>query len=67
MIKDLSELAQFLKMCRKTGVRGIKFSGIDVTFGDLPKKQDASDEVDIPTEELTPEQLMFFSAGGMPP
>lgn len=72
MIKDLEELARFLKLCRKQGVTEIRCCGVHVGFGDLPAKkqgaepEDASD-TDIPTEELTPEQLMFFSAGGVPP
>lgn len=68
MIKDLHELTNFLKVCRKHGVNEIKFEGVSVSFGDLPKKgKDGEDSKDseIPTDELTPEQLMFYSAGGV--
>lgn len=66
MIKDLDELTTFLKICRKQGVTDIKFEGFSVVFGELPKKSRKDGETDdeIPTEELSPEQLMFYSAGG---
>lgn len=64
MIKDLKELQSLLKLCRKQGVTEISLSGTVIKFGELPKKssepEDDSDE--IPTDGLTPEQLMFFSA-----
>lgn len=69
MIKDLKELQALLKLCRKQGITEIKLEGVEIKFGDLPKKTSDSDETegDIPTDELTPEQLMFFSAGGVGP
>lgn len=68
MIKTLDELTAFLKICRKQGVTEIKFEGLSVNFGELPKKsRSESDETEIQTDELTPEQLMFFSAGGTMP
>ncbi len=68
MIKDLAELAKLLKLCRKQGIKDIKFGDCHVIFGDLPRKQEGdSDSEELETDELTPEQLMFFSAGGMPP
>lgn len=65
MIKDLKDLQALLKLCRKQGITEIKFAGTEIKFGELPKKSndsDSSDEID--TDELTPEQLMFYSAGG---
>lgn len=63
-MKDLNELSAFLKLCRKQGVSKITWEGTSVELGALPpksrKEEDASDE--IPTEALTPEQLMFYSA-----
>ncbi len=69
MIKDLNELQAFLKICRKQGVSEIRFSGTTVIFGDVPAKPRKGDDEDADAlpEELTPEQLMFFSAGGVPP
>lgn len=70
MIKDLHELANFLKICRKQGVNEIRFAGVSVCFGDLPKKskdgQDSenSEDKEIPTDGPTEEEIMFFSAGG---
>ncbi len=69
MIKDLTELQAFLKICRKQGVSEIRFSGTTVIFGEAPSKSRKDDDVDpegLP-EELSPEQLMFYSAGGVPP
>lgn len=68
MIKDLKELQMLLKLCRKQGVTKINLGGVSIEFGDMPRKRAESDDQDEPeTEELTPEQLMFFSAGGAPP
>lgn len=64
MIQDLAEFEKLLKICRKQGVKSIQLGGVVVAFGDLPKKSKASDESDIETDELTPEQLMFYSSGG---
>lgn len=66
MIKSLDELTEFLKICRKQGVTEIKFEGVSVSFGELPKKSRAGavDDTEPVTDELTPEQLMFYSAGG---
>lgn len=65
MIKDLKELQALLKLCRKQGVTEIALAGTVIKFGDLPIKSDDVEQSDeIPTPELTPEQLMFFSAGG---
>ncbi len=66
MIKDLKELQALLKLCRKQGITAIKLDGVEIAFGELPKKssdpEDAED--DIPTEGLSPEQLLYYSAGG---
>lgn len=72
MIKNLKELTDFLKICRKQGVNEIKFEGIAVSFGDLPRKgrhgEDTEVEgTEIPTEEPTDEEITFFSAGGAAP
>lgn len=69
MIKDLGELQKILKLCRKQGVTEIKLGDVSISFGPLPKKaQDAADDLDEPeTDELTPEQLIYFSAGGVEP
>lgn len=76
MIKDLKELERLLKLCRKQGVTQIKLGEVELKLGDLPPEQRRSrDQDDIPTDnpyadfpdgELTPEQLMFYSSGGLP-
>jgi hypothetical protein len=65
MIKDLKELQALLKLCRKQGVTEIDWADLKLKFGDMPKKgsPEASDD-EVNVDELTPEQLMFFSAGG---
>lgn len=68
MIKDLAELKKFLALCRKQGIKEIKYGDCSVVFGDLPMRKHGEEEGEEPeTEELTPEQLMFFSAGGHQP
>lgn len=64
MIKSLDELTAFLKICRKQGVTNITCEGLVVSFGDLPVKQRMNDSDEIPTDELTPEQLAYYSVGG---
>lgn len=70
MIKDLAELDKLLKLCRKRGVTELKIGEVDLKLGPLPTKAqsdaESSDEIDTP-HSLTPEQLVFFSAGGEPP
>ena len=65
MIKDLKELTEFLKICRKQGVNDIKFEGLSVSFGELPRKSRREGETDadddIQSNALTDEQLLFYS------
>ncbi len=68
MIKDQKELQTLLKLCRKQGVTEIKLGDVSIKFGDMPKKSSDPEEADEPpTDELTPELLMFFSVGGQTP
>ena len=65
MIKDLSELQKLLKLCRKQGVTDITLGDVTIKFGDAPKRNAADESDEEPeVETLTPEQLMFYSAGG---
>lgn len=61
MISTLEDFQKFLKICRKQGVNSVEYNGTKVDFGALPKKDGDTDE-DAP-EPLSPEQLMFYSAG----
>ncbi len=68
MINNIDELEALLKLCRKQGVTEITLQGSSIKFGDLPekrRKRDEAEEAEEPLPQgLTPEQLMFFSAGG---
>lgn len=66
MLNDLKELEKFLKICRKQGVTDICYQGMSVKFGDLPTKEtvQVEDSEEIPTDGLTPEQLMFYAVQG---
>lgn len=65
MISDLKEFEKFLKLCRKQGVTEVTFAGVFVKLGDMPVKGSADDGDEIiPTDELTPEQLMFYAVNG---
>ncbi len=74
MIKDLKDLERLLKLCRKQGVTDIKLEGCELKLGELPQKSEQSSiESDpddkwanFPSGTLTPEQLAFYSSGGMP-
>lgn len=66
MINSLKEFTEFLKICRKQGVRSVTLSGVAVELGDLPKKGEEPEEEKpkhIPFDQMTPEQQMFYSAG----
>jgi hypothetical protein len=69
MIKSLEELTKFLKICRKQGVTAITFDGLSVTLGELPKKggQEEADEDETfkSFDQMTPEEQMLYSVGGM--
>lgn len=75
MIENLKELEKLLKLCRKQGVTEINLNGIAVKLGELPfdstNVKNLAEEVgdkyqNFPDGELTPEQLMFYSSGGLP-
>ncbi len=62
MISDLKEFEKFLKICRKQGVSDVTLNGVSVKLGALPSKSSAADDQEeIPTESLTPEELMFYA------
>jgi hypothetical protein len=72
LIESLKDLEKLLKLCRKQGVTEIKLGVVELKLGDLPTEQTVSMDVSddpyksFPQGELTPEQLMFYSAGGVP-
>lgn len=74
MVTTLKDLEKLLKLLRRQGVVDFKHGEIELKLGDLPQDRTiANAEADgdnpfagFPDGELTPEQLMFYSAGGHP-
>ncbi len=76
MIQDLKDLKALLKICRSQGITEIKLNGVEVKFGDLPQEVGSTNYTEnisianpfanFPKDELSPEQLMFYSSGGLP-
>lgn len=75
MINNLKDLERFFKLCRKQGVTKADLSNQAYEFGEMPIERSSNsiqtDEIDdpyknFPTGNLTPEQLMFYSSGGLP-
>lgn len=74
MINDLKDLEKLLKLCRKQGVNKIELGQIKLELGDLPIEPGKAQAIETPEDpynnfpvgELTPEQLMFYSSGGVP-
>jgi hypothetical protein len=74
LIESLKDLEKLLKLCRRQGVTKINFDNVSLELGELPIEKDRIDQTDeddspygnFPQGELTPEQLMFYSAGGDP-
>jgi len=77
MIESLKDLEKLLKLCRRQGVTEINLGTVSLKLGELPVEIDrnakniiedvnADPYANFPQGELTPEQLMFYSSGGMP-
>lgn len=76
MIASLKDLEKLLKLLRKQGVIDFKHGEISLKLGDLPREQIQAQDVDesasnspyanFPEGMLSPEQLMYYSAGGDP-
>ena len=79
-INDIKDLKKVIQLCRQTGVDIIKVDGVEMVLGSAPrqpiKARNSSIETfsanvgpDTPIEtpdELTPDQLMFYSASQEP-
>lgn len=62
MINDLKDFEKFLKICRRQGVTEVSHNGTSVKLGEIPSKNNEADISDeIPTDELSPEELMFYA------
>lgn len=63
MISNLKDLQHVLKLCRKYGVIDMDLGSIKLKLGEDPKRQDdVGGDEDVQTDELTNDQLAFFSA-----
>lgn len=78
VIKDIKGLKQIIDLCRKAGVESIKIDNIEMHLGPAPIKYATNtqklsntsyspagvitEDTQITTDELTAEQLMFYSA-----
>lgn len=60
MIKDLAELKKLLALCRKQGVKEIKFGDVSVVLGDLPPKK-VGDVEESEGEEMSDEEMIMYS------
>ncbi len=65
MLGNLKEVEKFFKLCRKQGVTEVSLEGMTVKFGDLPVKtaNQAEDSDEFPTDEPSPEEIMFYAVG----
>lgn len=76
VIKDIKDLKQIIDLCRKTGIESIKIDNVEMHLGPAPIKYTTTtkstpkaytppgvvtEDTQITTDELTPEQLLFFS------
>lgn len=73
MINSLKDIEKLMKLCRKQGITEFVLKDLVLRFGELPQQQSTVVDIDpenpysnFPQGELTPEQLAFYSAGGIP-
>lgn len=73
---DLKQLKKIADACRKAGIKTFKGYGYEFTLAEAPVKQQrkgkstAKPSVEqpdnVPTDEPSKEDLMFWSVGGLP-
>ena len=74
MIDNLKDLERFFKLCRKQGIIKADLVNQAFEFGELPIERapgSIQESVEnpysnFPMGELTPDQLAFYSSGGLP-
>jgi hypothetical protein len=69
-VPSAKELKGIIALCRKTGVKTIKFGDIEITLGDEPLKKAPVKSAPSTTSEYTTdapseEELLFWSAQGL--
>lgn len=70
-IENLKDLNKLIQLCRKTGVEAITVDGIELKLGNDPIKPSKRvsnrpnyEQDTVKTDELTPEQMLFWSSQG---
>ena len=78
MINDLKDLKALLKLCRSQGVTEIKLGTVEFKLGEIVndnRSQSPHDDNEITSDNpysnfpdgiLSPEQLTYYSSGGLP-
>lgn len=65
---DAKDIEKIMKLCRKYGVTSFQSEALTMSFGELPRDKDTGPDEEVSSpDELTPEQLMYFSVGGVSP
>lgn len=75
MIENLKDLQKFFKLCREQGITKADLTQMQFEFGDITEpvravtySEESSDPYkNFPQGVLSPEELAFYSAGGVPP
>lgn len=63
---DAKDIQNLMKLCRKYGVTAFNTPNLSMKFGDMPKgKEEEQTETETP-DAISPDDLMYFSAGGAP-
>ena len=78
-LPNITDLGKVIDLCRKKGVKTFQIGELKFELGEDPKPQRARqtqntpDEIDptdpwakFPAGELSPEQLTYYSSGGVP-
>lgn len=75
MIENLKDLEKLLKLCRRQGVTEINLGSVSFKLGDLPpEKREVVEQIveeedpwsAFPVGDLSPDQLAYYSSGGVP-
>ncbi len=63
-IESLEQIKELVKLCRTLNVERIEIDGIKLELGAAKtrKKKANSEQSEIDTNELTPDQLLFWSS-----
>lgn len=64
MLKELKDLDKLFKMCRKWGVLEINVDNVSIKFGDMPSEETKATDEEIPTEALSPDELIYYAVEG---